>query len=141
MASALQLTEGTKLFSRFSEIEEKIGIFHIILSKYIIDKNVKEEMTKSMVDELGQYLLNATMHGGWNHRRVYNSDSCQHVIYGAKSKKIIALHTMSRAYAKCSNNNTHHPFLCSKNFHGLSKAMEAHRAAVNVNTLFEHQGP
>ena len=140
MASALQLTEGTRLFSRFSEIEEKIGIFEIILSKYIIDENVKEEMTKSMVDELGRYLINATMDGGWNHRgsgRAYDSDSCQHVVYGAESKKIIALHTMSRACAKCSNNNTHHPFLCSKNFHGSSKAMEAHGAAVNVNTLFE----
>ena len=132
--------KGPYSFNKFTALEEKIGIYEIILTKMIIDDNVSEEMALSQVDDkTGRRLLNVTMDGGWNHRgsrRIYNSDSCQHVIYGGETKKIVALKTMSRACNKCTQDMKHNIFFCSIDFEGSSKSMEAYGAAVNVNWLF-----
>ena len=109
LASSLCLTKQTKLFHDFTELEEKIALNEIILSKMIIDDNVAKEMAVSPVDEKGKSELTVTMDAGWNNRgsgRSYNSSSCQHVVYGARTNKIVALHTMSRECVKCSQKKT-----------------------------------
>ena len=140
LASALQITDGTRLFGSFTSLEEAIGLYEIILSKMIIDDNVREELAMSPVDEFGRSLSTSTMDGGWNHRgsgRLYDSDSCQHVMFGAYTKKIIALYVMSRVCAKCAVDKIHPLILCPRNYIGSSKGMEAHGASINVNWLYE----
>ena len=97
---------------------KKIGIYEIKLTKIIINDNVKKEMSKSEVDpETGRYLMKLTMDGGWNHQGsgiLYNLDSCQHIAYGAETKKIVALKTISRACNKCHFKTKHINFFLPK---------------------------
>ena len=110
LASSLCLTQRTRLFNDFTALEEKIALHEIILTKMIIDDNVAEEMAISPMDENGKSKLTVTMDAGWNNRgsgRSCNSASCQHIVYGGRTSKIVALHTMSRECIKCTNGKKH----------------------------------
>jgi hypothetical protein len=81
---------------------------------------------------------------GWNNRgsgKSYNSDSGLHLVVGNRSKKVIALHHMSKRCIKCEmelkkgvkkqlDNG-----VCTRNYLGSSKGMEAHGLLQNTLRL------
>jgi hypothetical protein len=76
----------------------------------------------------------------WDQRkggRAYNSDSGTHILVGNASMKCVAMECMSRRCAKCESNKQHPTYLCSKNYEGSSKGMEAEGALRNVRLLYE----
>jgi hypothetical protein len=77
----------------------------------------------------------------WEQRkggRAYNSDSGTQLIVGNESLKAVAVECLSRRCAKCERKKIHPVFVCSKNYEGSSKGMEAEGALRNVRLLY-HQ--
>jgi hypothetical protein len=75
----------------------------------------------------------------WDQRkggRAYNSDSGTQLIVGNKTLKCIAVACMSKRCQKCEGDKDHLPEMCSKNYEGSSKGMEALGALRNVMGLF-----
>ena len=84
-----------------------------------------------------RYCLSVQLDCGWNNRgsgRSYNSDSGQSVMFGNRTKKIISCEAMSKRCSRCEKGVPHDPLLCSKNYNGSSKDMEAH-ASLNHQQL------
>jgi hypothetical protein len=78
----------------------------------------------------------------WDQRkggRAYNSDSGTHLLVGNESLKAVAVECISRRCAKCERNSVHPFYLCSKNYEGSSKGMEAEGALRNVRLLYEEK--
>ena len=142
LISFLGLSVHIYSFGSYGKLEEFIGLSEIELCKKIIDASIRFEMARSPTNNLcGRIMLCVTMDAGWSHRgtgKSFNSDVGHHIIIGCRTHNVIALFVMSRSCAKCDNNNEHDDDLCSRNFSGSSKSMEAYGAARNVRWLFEN---
>ena len=78
----------------------------------------------------------------WDQRkggRAYNSDSGTHLIIGNASLRAVAVECLSRRCSKCEYKITHPSNVCSKNYAGSSKGMEAEGALRNVQLLYEEK--
>jgi hypothetical protein len=69
--------------------------------------------------------------------RAYNLDSGTHLIVENKSLKAVTVECISRRCAKCARNKVHPFYVCSKNYEGSSKGMEAEGALQNVRLLYQ----
>jgi D-arabinose 1-dehydrogenase-like Zn-dependent alcohol dehydrogenase len=58
-------------------------------------------------------------------------------LVGNKSLRAVAVETLSRRCSKCEYKVNHTDNICSKNYDGSSKGMEAKGAFQNVRLLFE----
>jgi hypothetical protein len=123
---------------QWSPLEEEIAKLQTTFGEKIIDENIEKEKKLSETNKEGQYLLFCvSIDAGWNNRgsgKSYDSDSGHHITVGNRSGLVVALHYMSRRCAKCEIGETsdkaapHDPALCSRNYTGSSKGMEAHGA-------------
>jgi hypothetical protein len=78
----------------------------------------------------------------WDQRkggRAYNSDSGTHLLVGNESLKTVAVECISRRCSKCERKKVHPFYVCSKNYEGSSKGMEAEGALRNVRLLYEQK--
>jgi hypothetical protein len=122
---------------KWSALEEEIAKIQTTLGETIIDENVEKEKQLSEQNTAGQYLFCVSIDAGWNNRgsgKSYDSDSGHHITVGNRSGLVVALHYMSRRCAKCEigelqdKDNPHDKSVCSRNYTGSSKGMEAHGA-------------
>ena len=137
----LCLTTARHPFGAFTKAEEKVAVYHQALTNTILDENVQKEMEFSSTDTNngGMRKLTTTMDGAWQHRgsgKGYNSDSGHHLLIGAMTGLVLAVHVMSKACSKCGTGKDHEDLLCPKNWESSSKAMEAHSAIENVTFVF-----
>ena len=68
-----------------------------------------------------------------------DSDSGVSDFFGMQTKKVIAIHPMSRVCIKCKRNksgNCNNTLFCSRNYQGTAKGMEAHGALQNVMDIW-----
>jgi hypothetical protein len=107
---------------KWSALEEEIAKIQTTLGETIIDENVEKEKQLSEQNTAGQYLFCVSIDAGWNNT------------VGNRSGLVVALHYMSRRCAKCEigelqdKDNPHDKSVCSRNYTGSSKGMEAHGA-------------
>ena len=144
LLSALGLTTFANSFSRFSELEEHVGMFEVELTKMIIEENLLEEISKSekkIINGKEMAALSTGMDGGWTNvtGKKRNSDNGHHVVVGNQTRKVIALKTMNRPCKKCFHGSHHHECICASNYMGSSKGMEAKGAVGNVLGIY-HTG-
>jgi hypothetical protein len=62
-----------------------------------------------------------------------------HLNDGSESLKAVTVEYLSRQCAKCKQNKVHPFYVCSKNYEGSSKGMEAEGALQNVRLLLYNQ--
>jgi hypothetical protein len=133
--------------SQWTKLEEKIGIFQIILGNTILNENIEKEKELSACDNMDRYLLCVSIDAGWNNRgsgKAYNSNSGHHITVGNRTGLVVALHHMSKRCIKCEigekqgRENVQDRNVCSPNYHGSSKGMEAHGALQSCLHLHTH---
>jgi hypothetical protein len=145
------IPEGLK--NQWTELEEAIAQYQIALGTTILEENVKKEQLLSEVDKFDRYLFCVSIDAAWNTRgsgKSYNSDSGHHITVGNRTGLVVALHYMSKRCVKCELAskagvvNVHDPNVCSRNYLGSSKGMEADGALVgclhlhkNHNVVYE----
>ena len=138
---ALGLTSRKYIYSRFMNMEEVVALYHIAITNKIMDTNMEKEMELSLPDlkNDGCRMLCVAMDGAWQNcgsGHSYNSNSEHHLIMGNQTGKVLLLHAMLQACAKCRKGIDHDKLLCPKNWDSSSKAMEANGAAINVYSIF-----
>ncbi len=131
----------------WTPLEERIGKSQVILGNTIIDENIVKEKELSKKDSEDRYLFCVSIDAGWTTRgsgKAYNSDSGHHLTNGNRSGLTVALHYMSKWCIKCEMGekdgieNTHTSDVCSRNYVGSSKGMEAHGALQSCLHLHEN---
>jgi hypothetical protein len=137
---------GDPMKSQWTEVETEIGKAEIMLGEEIIEANLEEEKSLSEKDKFGRSKLSVAIDAGWNNRgsgRSYNSDSGHHLMVGNRSKKVIAVHYMSKRCVKCEteekngqSTKQHEESVCSRNYRGSSKGMECHGLLKSTLDLF-----
>jgi hypothetical protein len=129
------------LTHQFTGMEEAVSLIERTLGKEQLEENVELEKSFSAKDDDGEIGLEVSGDTRWDKRGTgsnYNSDSGCHLITGNMTKRVLAACPMSRRCAKCEHDKEHPKELCSKNYDGSSKGMEAYGASQNVNRLFDN---
>jgi hypothetical protein len=133
--------------SKWTLLEVEIGKVEIELGNTILSENVEKEKLQCETDDDGRYLFCVSIDAGWNNRgsgKSYNSDSGHHITVGNRTGLVVALHYMSKRCHKCEagekagKTNPHDNDVCSRNYHGSSKGMEAHGALASCLKLHHH---
>ena len=140
------------MYSSFSNLEEAVNLKEIEIGQEVMHSNMLQELKLSLKVDVSKYdendngptfrhMLSVQCDTGWSNRgsgKNYNSDSGHSVMIGNKTKKVISLHCMSKRCEKCARNIPHDPSICSMNYDGSSKGMEAHAAAQHVQFIWEN---
>jgi hypothetical protein len=126
---------------------EKLGKAQIDLGKDVLyDENFIEEKKLSEKDKQDRSKFCISVDAGWNNcglGKSYNSDSGHHLMVGNRSGEVVALHYMSKCCSKCEKetktfrSREHDDSICSQNYFGCSKEMEAHDALESVTYFHE----
>ena len=125
-----------KAFNRWTELEESITSEQIILGEEVLVENLekeKEYMTYSSIDHL--FYASLSIDCGWLKRssgRRYDSSEGHSIVVGNVTRRVVAIHSMSKHCSKCSAGKEHPPSLCPKNWNGTSKAMAGHGTVINA---------
>jgi hypothetical protein len=135
------------LNGQWATLEEEIGKIQTVIGNSILNDNIKKEKALSQQDEFMRWLFCVSIDAGWNQRgsgHAYNSDSGHHITVGNRSGLVVALHYMSKRCIKCEIgektgiDKPHDPLVCSRNYTGSSKGMEAHGAVHSCIHLHKH---
>ena len=125
--------------SKWTDVQEKIGKLIIKIGSDVLDENLNIECLLSPLDVDQRHGLDVASDTRWDKRgstRRYDSLSGCAVAFGLRSNLPIGVEVMSSICIKCSKGHLHTADICSKNYTGSSKGMEAAGAAKIVCRLF-----
>jgi hypothetical protein len=108
----------------------------------VLQENLYIECQLSSLGEGGRYALDVasdTRWDKWGSTRHYDLLSGCSVAFGLRANLPIGIEPMSSACIKCSKGIEHDADVCSRNYEGSSKGMEAAGAAKIVKRLFENE--
>ena len=125
---------------RFTQIQEQIGMAIIKVAEEVLEENLGIECALSPMGVDGRGALDVASDTRWDKRgssRRYDSLSGCAIAFGLRSALPIGIEPMSSVCIKCTKGTDHDKDVCSKNYKGSSKGMEASGAVKIVTRLFE----
>ena len=126
--------------ARITDMQQELGLAIVKIGKEVLRENLEKEKNLSPVGVDGNKNLSVSNDARWDKRsagRSYDSMSGCSVMNGNRTGLTIGLEPMSMTCMMCENNTPHDAEVCSHNYEGTSKGMEATGAARLVKRLFE----
>jgi hypothetical protein len=132
----------------YSNYEQKISLTHIRLAERILQENLEQEIEATRKwndyegDENGKCGLRMAIDTGWTQRasgRCYKSPTGQILGQGLAAGRFIGVQLYNNNCVKCKLGKSHDGLMCSGNYDGSSKGMEATGAEKVILDFFEDE--
>jgi hypothetical protein len=127
--------------AKWSDTQKLIGKVLIQIGREVMEQNLKIECGLSPKGKDDCWAFDVCSDTRWDKRgsmHCYDSLSGCSVFIGLRSSLPIGIQAMSSVCIKCTKGIAHDATICSKNYTGSSKGMEASGAAKIVIRLFEN---
>jgi hypothetical protein len=127
---------------RWTEVQELLGKAIIVVGNEVLEENLDIECQLSPIGVDGRPALDIASDTRWDKRgstRRYDSSSGCAVAFGLRSNLPLGIEPMSTICIKCKKGHEHDTDVCSKNYNGTAKGMEATGAAKIVSRLFANE--
>jgi hypothetical protein len=129
------------MLGRWSDMQETMAKDIIKIGKEVLDENLNIECELSPPRD-GRRALHVASDSRWDKRgsgHCYDSLSGHSLTMGLRAQLPIEIEPMSSVCIKCTKGIQHEVDVCSKNYEGSAKGMEAVGAARTVKRLFSNE--